>query len=495
MSNIRVTYSGMISLLISSASIITGMIFVLITTRELSEIEFGTWGLIGSLITYVLIIEPIISYWTTREVARNIKSEKTAMISSAGFSFVAIIMYLIIVFIVGNQTNVDINILYFAAILIPLTFINRTLVSINLGWKPQVDAYGVLSLDLVKIISATFLVYLLQLGLEGVILSLSIAYFVSIAVLFSQARKKISGTIKKEYLIKWLKLSWVPIYLKFTTLIVFDVLIFTVMVGSVVGIAYWSVSMAISNIASNTNQLSKAVYPKLLGGGKKEYLQENLVRLMYFLFPFVALSITFAKPGLFALNPIYESVWLVVIFLTLKAFFRVLGKSFTQGLQGIEKIDKNENANYLDYVKSNLFKIPTIRLLQRLIYLTSLIVMLFFMKELVNSELELVVYWSAIAMIVEIPFTINFLLMVRRKFPLNVDWKSIIKYLMSTIIVFTGIHLLMEQFLVYNESIFEFLPQVIVFLILGAIFYLGLTYIVDKRTRVLILKVVKEFRK
>ena len=33
----------------------------------------------------------------------------------------------------------DINYLYFAAILIPLTFINRTLTAINLGWKPQAE--------------------------------------------------------------------------------------------------------------------------------------------------------------------------------------------------------------------------------------------------------------------------------------------------------------------------------------------------------------------
>ena len=44
MSNIRVTYAGLISLAIRLSSIITGLIFVLITTRELTQNEFGTWG-------------------------------------------------------------------------------------------------------------------------------------------------------------------------------------------------------------------------------------------------------------------------------------------------------------------------------------------------------------------------------------------------------------------------------------------------------------------
>ena len=495
MSNIRVTYSGLIGLFISFVTTIIGMIFVLITTRQLSEIELGTWGLIGSLMSYVLIIEPIISYWTTRETARGIKSQKTAIFSSSGFSIVGTIIYLIIVFCIGNQTNVDINYLYFAAILIPLTFINRTLTAINLGWKPQAESYSILGLDLAKTTVAILLVYILQLGLEGVIISLFIAHIVSIGILFLKAKEKISGKIKKEHLKKWIKFSWVPVYIKFSLLVVFDVLIFSIMVGSVVGIAYWTVSMVIANLSRITNQLSRAVYPKLLEGGKKEHLQENIVRIMYFLLPICAVSITFARPGLFALNPIYEHIWMIVIFLTMKAFLRIIGKSLTQGLEGIEKVDYNENSTFLNYAKSTLFKIPTIRLIQRIIYLSSLTIMLIFMIDSGSSELELVVYWSAIAMIVEIPFTISFLLMVRKKFPLNVDWKSISKYLMSAIIVFTIIYLLMEEFLVYNESIFEFLPQVIIFLIMGTTFYLSLTYAIDKRTRVLISKIVKEFKK
>lgn len=495
MSNIRVTYSGLIGLFISFVTTIIGMIFVLITTRQLSEIELGTWGLIGSLMSYVLIIEPIISYWTTRETARGIKSQKTAIFSSSGFSIVGTIIYLIIVFCIGNQTNVDINYLYFAAILIPLTFINRTLTAINLGWKPQAESYSILGLDLAKTTVAIILVYILQLGLEGVIISLFIAHIVSIGILFLKAKEKISGKIKKEHLKKWIKFSWVPVYIKFSSLVVFDVLIFSIMVGSVVGIAYWTVSMVIANLSRITNQLSRAVYPKLLEGGKKEHLQENIVRIMYFLLPICAVSITFARPGLFALNPIYEHIWMIVIFLTMKAFLRIIGKSLTQGLEGIEKVDYNENSTFLNYAKSTLFKIPTIRLIQRIIYLSSLTIMLIFMIDSGSSELELVVYWSAIAMIVEIPFTISFLLMVRKKFPLNVDWKSISKYLMSAIIVFTIIYLLMEKFLVYNESIFEFLPQVIIFLIMGTTFYLSLTYAIDKRTRVLISKIVKEFKK
>ena len=57
--------------MIGLISVITGMIFTLIVTRRLSPEEFGTWGLVGGLITYVLISEPIISFLLTRQTARG----------------------------------------------------------------------------------------------------------------------------------------------------------------------------------------------------------------------------------------------------------------------------------------------------------------------------------------------------------------------------------------------------------------------------------------
>ena len=88
MSEIRVTYSGLIGLLIGLSTVVSGLIFILIITRSLTPNELGTWGLIGGLLTYVIILEPIISYWTTREIARDVDSGKTAILSSGIFSII-----------------------------------------------------------------------------------------------------------------------------------------------------------------------------------------------------------------------------------------------------------------------------------------------------------------------------------------------------------------------------------------------------------------------
>ena len=97
MSGIRVTYSGLISFSVGLISILTGLIFTIIVTRRLSPDEFGTWGLIGALLVYPLIIQPIIGYWSTREIARNENSGRTSILASGSFSFIGMLIYFIIV--------------------------------------------------------------------------------------------------------------------------------------------------------------------------------------------------------------------------------------------------------------------------------------------------------------------------------------------------------------------------------------------------------------
>ena len=102
LSEVRVTYSGLISLLMALSTVVTGGIFILIVTRNLTVEELGTWGLIGGLVTYVIVLEPVISYWTTREIARDINSGKTAVLTSGIFSIGGILSFILIM----SQLNV-----------------------------------------------------------------------------------------------------------------------------------------------------------------------------------------------------------------------------------------------------------------------------------------------------------------------------------------------------------------------------------------------------
>jgi len=493
MSEIRVTYSGLISLVMGLGTVVTGMIFILIVTRSLNPEELGTWGLIGGLVTYVIVLEPVISYWTTREIARDVNSGKTAVVSSGFFSVIGFVIFLIIAFFVSKPTGADVDTLFFASLMIPFTFLNRTLSSIAIGWKPQVNSYGILSLDVAKLPAALIFVYYLDLGLIGAILSMIIATSVSIAVLGIASRTKIKQSFKKDFLKNWLKHAWIPSYMKSAQFMIFDVLIFSLLTGSVVGLAYWVSATTIGTLVRHSNQITRGVYPKLLSGGNKDYLQSNLMKLFFISFPFMGFSIAFAKPGLFILNPIYDVAVVAVIFITFRSFLHMLNGSFTQALQGIEKVDTKKSTQK-EYLKSKLFYLPSIRMIRRGVYLGSLTSGIFILIQTGASEIELVIYWALISALAQLPFTIYFYYLVRKNFPMSLDLLTIAKYLVISTIVFGGMYLLMEEFLEYDLSIFKFLTNLIPFILLGVFVYLGLTYLSDKETRKLFKAIILEIR-
>ena len=494
MSNIRVTYSGLISFMIGLLSIITGLVFTIIVTRQLSPEQLGSWTLIGGLIVYVMVIEPMISYWATRETARDIKSGKTALVSSTIFSTIAITIYLIIALVVSENSQVSRETLFFAAILIPVTFTNRILSAINYGWKPHVERYGFLAAEISKIPAGVLFVYFLQMGVEGAIVATFIGNIISISVLIVFGRRKLKGSFSFDFVKKWFKLSWISLYPGITGVIIkLDVLIFSILTGAVTGLAYYTAAFAVSSLVIHSGAISKAIYPKLLGDARKEHLEENLMRLFYFSIPLTAISIAFMKGGLFALNPAYEIAVIVVFFLSLRAFTSTLTVVFTQSLSGIEKVDMDEKSTFKDYFKSKLFFVPTVKMIKAGLYIISLVIIFVIFND--STQIQLVEYWAMTALLIEIPFTIYFYLVLRRYFEIQIERFTILKYVIISVGVFGSTFLLAENYLEYNAEIFKFLPNLLIFVFIGILGYLGLTYVIDVKTRKLFKSIFNEICK
>ena len=495
MSEIRVTYSGLIAFVIGIVSLLTGIVFTLITTRSLTAEEFGTWNLIGGLITYVVIVEPIVSYWTTREIARGIESGKTAFLFSGIFSIGGSLVYIIIVYVLARQIHVNESVLLFAAILIPVMFLNRTLTAINVAWKPHSTSYGILAFESTKIPTALIFVYFLHMGLSGAILATCIAYLTSIIILIIYAKEKIRDKIRIGFLTKWIRLSWLSVFPGISNLIYYlDVVIFSIISGSVIGLAYYSASLTVSSLVAYASLISRAIYTKLLEGGKGEHLEENLLRFFYLAFPLIPISLVFAQPALFALKPIYAIAVPVVIFMTVRAFLITLEGIFSQSLLGIEKVDINEKVNFKNYVKSKLFFVPAVILIEVCAYVIAVLVGLTLLKPFTNQDVELVIYWSVISVGIHIPFTVYFYLLTKKHIDFRINSISLLKYLLVSIIIFSAIHVLMNQFLIYKNSIFEFVPNVLLFVSIGIVGYLLTTYLIDSKTRILFRAIFDELK-
>ena len=208
----------------------------------------------------------------------------------------------------------------------------------------------------------------------------------------------------------------------------------------------------------------------------------------------MAISITFSKSILFALNPIYAVGALIVVILTLRGFLSNLDHIFFSALRGIETVDVKDESTFKDYLKSNLFKIPKIRFIHKIVYWATLSFGLFFFVDIIQKEVELVVLWALITLFSQLPFTFYFFLQTKNQFPFNVDLKRVVKYILATLVIYIPTFVFVENYLIYEVSIFEFLPKLIGLIMLTFSAYVLLTYVIEKNSRKLINMVVLELK-
>lgn len=495
MSKIRVTYSGLIALGIRLVSIFTGLIFTVIITRQLTPEDFGLWGLINGIIFYALILSPIINYWTTREIARGEKTVKNSVFSNLILVFFGLIIYSIAAYLIGNESDVDTDIIIFSGILIPIIFLNDTFNAINSGSKPQVVSYALITFEIVKILSAIILIFIFDYEIKGVIIAVFVGYISSVIISYQLSNKEYNSKINFKFFINKIKLFWIPTYRNFPALLATsDVIVFSIITGSLVGVAYFTASKTLGMMVNHVRAINVGLYPKLLESEKKEFIKENLIKFSYIGFPLTGFAIIFSKAGLYALNPIYEIAWPVVILISLKMFFKSLNQMFFDILLGLENIDKNKIATTKEFIRSNLFWVPTFDLIRHGIYIVSLIIIFIIFRENFNSLIELVIVWSFIGFIVEIPLTVYLHNKIKLEVKNIFEKKYIIKYLILTLIIFSFSGMILDKFIIYDEKFFTYFPQLIIFILIPIIMYLGITYFVDKKTKILFKSIFNEFR-
>jgi len=494
MSNIRVTYSGLISLIMASLRIITGFGFTYLIARLLLPDELGTWKLILGLTSSIIFMNTMTTFWSTRDIARGIDSAKTALSMTGGFSIISILIFFVAIVLTIEETNATEEIFY-GVIIIPFLFFHNLLLAITYGHKPHLVNVGLVLYGVVIFTLSVILVYFLDMGLLGIIIASTLAYLSSICLFLYATKGVIKNKINYKYFKKWFKNSWVTLYHKLSDFIwAFDVLIFALISSSVIGLAFLIVAQSIGTLVGTAASMSMATYSKILSSDNFGYLQENMTRVVYFAFPILAIVILFAKEGLFLFNPIYIDVYPAVAFFGIRTFFHMFSKIFSDWIEASEKVDISYDSTVKNYLKSQLFYVPTVRTIRNVSYIISLVVMLFLLGTN-HSDVDLIIFWSVLMASVEIPFTVYFYLKVKKKFKVNIEWVRICKYGLTSIVSIGFSYYLASMFLVYEKTIFLFLPNLFLYVITGCITYFAITYLIDTKTREFTKSIINELRK
>ena len=491
MDNIRVTYSGLLGFAVAMGSVLAGLIFVVIVTRQLTPEEFGVWAIIGSMVSYSTTSETIINYWVTRQVARKKPVGKTAVVSASLFTGGSIPIYVLSVYLFYNIESTFSDLMLLGAILVPMLFIQSIISAVNLGYRPHAVSISMATFQAVKIPAGLALVFFLELGLEGAILSVFVAHLANIAVQLRYVRLRLAVPLNFSYLIRWIKQSWIPLYGRIPKVLnMLDIIIYTVIVGSVVGVAYYAAALVMARIVSRAGHISQALYPKLLADGSRDHIVENFTWMIYFSVPLVILAGLFSRYGMFLLNPEYIDAWAAGVLLALSMFLRVIMAFLRQVLMGIDDVDIDERPSVSALLKSKLFLVGTIENVYYATYLVVLVVSLYTFLHL--PEPELVSVWALVMLAVSIPFLIYYVILVRNYAPFLVPYKSILRYTiggasMTAVFIFTN-----EHVVTLDVSIYSYLPGLLLEVAVCCGTYLGITYIIDRKTRMLCSAILSE---
>ena len=491
MSDIRPTYSGLIAFFVNVVSIFTSLGFSIIITRNLSQTEFGLWGALGSLIVYGMVLDPVISYWITRETARNETSQKTAVIFNQTLSFGGIAIFVILIFLIGINEKLDYEILFLIILLIPIRYFTKILNSLTAGWKPQNSFYGMIISEITKIIVGLILIFHFQMGLAGLILTLLVSYLAYAIFLTILSREKLTHVIQIEYVKKWIKNMFIPLYARLNTVVYeSDKILVVVMTDSVIGVSYFVAAMIVGSLVTYSTTLSQVVYGKLLSGSKTEFLKDTLSLHFFVAIPLLAVSILFAEIGLRILNPIYEIAAIVVIVLTIRSFFQSFRSAFMHYILGSEDIDRY-SVKTRQYIKSSLVYMPTLDLIQHSAYIVILYVVLSLMMEGGISDVDVALYWSVILLVATVPNTVYYWKLAKKKTHLGFDLKRIVKFGIIALGVFSCTYLLIPN-QVSETSSFELIFKILPLILLSVGGYFGIAIIVDNKIRLLVKLIFKE---
>lgn len=481
MSSIRLTYSGIVGLLVRLSSLATGLIFSVLVTRNLAVSDFGLYSLIGSLVAYAMFGHIISGYWITRQIARGEKVGRTGILTSGLFSVVGTIAYIIAAYFASQNTSSDFSILALGGILIPVTYISNTVDNINSGFKPQAVSYALIAFEIAKIPFGYFLIEEIEIGLTGAIIATFLALIAKTIVGLYYALPQIRDSFfNVKYFFYWIKLSWLSLYDGIaTTIYVLDTLIVSLILGTTEPLAYYAVAMTISIIAGHSGALAVALGPKLIADAKIEYVRSVLRLFTLVGIPLFAAVIIFAKPLLFVLNPVYSLAIIPVYLMSTRTFVYAAYTIFAGILGGIERVDSNNNSNFNQYRKSNLFLLGTLQHVRVGQYISSLIIVVLVAKFSELSTIDTVIFWVLSSLLADITITVYLIYRVRLAKFLAFDWKSTSKYILIAILCSLISVYMIETFVSYERDLFILLPGILVSLAVAGGVYFGILFLID----------------
>ena len=476
---VRLRYAGFVSFFSMLFSVLTGLAFTTIVTRKLTPTDFGFWQVISVTVAYFAVVTNIVGYWTPRFIARGENVAKSSIFFNATTGIAATLLYILLSYAIAESAELEFYYFLLFAPQVILSYLSIALEGVNRGYAPQHVGYSFILFEVTKVAAAYILIVHIKQRLAGALLAVMIAQAARLVYLLAVTYPLIKeGQLKKEHLIRFTKLSWIPIYCNLAGFInTIDVYIITFFAKSTLPVALFRVAYILSVMVFYSSAFASALYPRVLAKKESRDIEETLKLTLMFAVPMSIGLIVLAKPLLSVFGVKYTVAYKTVIVLTIASFIASISRIFETVILGTEQVDLNKTAGIKEYIKSNLFLLPTVQYIVYIGYLATLPVAL-----IAAGREDIVLTWSTVYTASRIVLATWEYKYSQKLIKYRIPYRQTAKYLAASLLIAATLILLNAHNTV-EIQIAALLPKLAVYITLGALTYFTVLLAIDSYTR------------
>jgi O-antigen/teichoic acid export membrane protein len=431
---IRVQYSGFIIFAAQILSVVTGFIFSVLLTRNMTQQQFGIWANIFDLMAYFMLLGGLFPFWATRFVARGKEGAiKTGVAANLVVALASTAVYLPLIPLVTSAFNINGAYVVFYLI-VSLQIINVHMLSMLESClravKPQAIGYALLIEEVCKVSLAYVLIVVLQQVFLGAVLSLVAAALIQALYYTRLLAKDLRQRIRWNYLKEWLKGSTAIFYNAIGTQLASFIFILLFLYGGQAARGDYQAAATFANIVGYSSFLVFALYPKLLAKNSLEDVARSFRTMSMFAIPMAVITITMSKSLLIILKVSYGDASPILILLTLDTLILLISQFYSSLVLGIERLDEEGKISLNELVRSRMFKVFTLPYIQAAVTLPTTYYVL---TQLAPSDpVQAVLYMISINICVHTATFLGLYATMRKSVRMVVAWISIGKYLFAS---------------------------------------------------------------
>lgn len=483
---IRLQYSGFVVFTTQILSLITGLIFTLLLTRDMNPKQFGIWTNIFDYTAYFVLFSSLLPFWATRFAARGKEGTvKTGVLAQLVIAVTGVVIYFPVIFLVSRAIGTESYLLiYFIAGLYILTYYMISIFeSILQSVKPQAVGYGLMIEEIVKVTIALVLILFFKQLFLGAILALVVSCFVQISYYVYLLSDYFKEKVNWGYLREWLKGSTAIAYNLIGGQIVSFVFILLFIYGGATTRAYYQAAFTFTTIIGYSSSLAFALYPKLLANSCSDKdVGVSFRTVMMLAIPFAAITMVMATSFLTVLNVTYAVAWPVLIALTVDTLVTLMSSFYSSCIMGKEVFDAEGKISLRKLFRSKIFKVFTLPYIQAAIALP--LAYLALTRLPVAGSVQAVLYVIAILIGVHISTFMGLYAFMHKSIRIPVAWVSISKYIIAS--------LLMVSVMLFLLPTTTTLLSTIAKAVVGFAIYVGVLVAIDGEARKLVGLIRKE---